>query len=285
MLLCLKNIYVISILDLVSRSVYFIFFFSFLKEDIIENLPKRYNMDYLLALDIILRFLFSRIILKTKIYKHHKVSIIICILGFAILIGIDLNFINYNIINYIYLLIASLRPILFSLEDTINQILLSKYFLLPHYLLVIRGIFEFIIFLLIAIILIIIKPILLETKILSFYNLILLLFFSIKAFCLMTIIYKFNSQYVSFLVLSETIGTSIVLFIKEKDRKILADILEIISLFLVAFGTLMYNEIIIINLFGLESKTKKNLTLEQNEEVNEQMMTLQLNENNVNMEE
>jgi len=54
----------ISILDLVSRSVYFIFFFSFLKEDIIENLPKRYNMDYLLALDIILRFLFSRIILK-----------------------------------------------------------------------------------------------------------------------------------------------------------------------------------------------------------------------------
>jgi len=201
------------------------------------------------------------------------------------LIGIDLNFINYNIINYIYLLIASLRPILFSLEDTINQILLSKYFLLPHYLLVIRGIFEFIIFLLIAIILIIIKPILLETKILSFYNLILLLFFSIKAFCLMTIIYKFNSQYVSFLVLSETIGTSIVLFIKEKDRKILADILEIISLFLVAFGTLMYNEIIIINLFGLESKTKKNLTLEQNEEVNEQMMTLQLNENNVNMEE
>jgi len=285
MLLCLKNIYVISILDLVSRSVYFLFFFSFLKEDIIENLPKRYNMDYLLALDIILRFLFSRIILKTKIYKHHKVSIIICILGFAILIGIDLNFINYNIINYIYLLIASLRPILFSLEDTINQILLSKYFLLPHYLLVIRGIFEFIIFLLIAIILIIIKPILLETKILSFYNLILLLFFSIKAFCLMTIIYKFNSQYVSFLVLSETIGTSIVLFIKEKDRKILADILEIISLFLVAFGTLMYNEIIIINLFGLESKTKKNLTLEQNEEVNEQMMTLQLNENNVNMEE
>ena len=59
-------------------------------------------------------------------------------------------------------------------------------------------------------------------------------------------------------------------------------ILEIISLTVVIFGTLMFNEIIIINLCNLETKTKKNLTLEQNKEISEQMMkTYTANENNI----
>ena len=83
-----KNIvlysFLISILDLISRSVYFLFFLFKYKnqEDIeLDKLPKRYNMDYILAIDICCRYLFSRIILKTKIYKHHLVSMIICIIG------------------------------------------------------------------------------------------------------------------------------------------------------------------------------------------------------------
>ena len=76
------------------------------------------------------------------------------------------------------------------------------------------------------------------------------------------------------------------MFIVEDTKgKVVTNILEIISIIIVIFGTLMYNEIIIINLFGLEEKTKKNLTLEQNEEVNEQMMmTLTLDENKLNMD-
>ena len=59
-------------------------------------------------------------------------------------------------------------------------------------------------------------------------------------------------------------------------------ILEIISLTVVIFGTLIFNEIIIINLCNLETKTKKNLTLEQNKEISEQMMkTYTANENNI----
>jgi len=273
----------ISILDLTSRSVYFLFFLFNIKRDIdIKNLPKRYQMDYVIFIDIISRFLFSRWIIKTKIYKHHKVSILISLIAFILFIFSDCIFVIFNKNNIIYMLIVLLRAILFPLEDTINQILLSKYFLLSHYLLAIRGIIEFTFFSIITIILSELKKELFEKDFFSLYNLIYFISYSIKAFCLMKIIYIFNSQYVSFLIICETIGSKIIMFIDECDWYF---ILEIISLIIVIFGTLMYNEIIIINLFGLETKTKKYLTLEQNEEGNEQMMSLNLNENNLNMDD
>ena len=281
----LQYSFLISILDLLSRSVYFLFFVSLNIESRIEKLPKKYHMDYILAIDICFRYLFSRIILKTKIYHHHKVSIIICLIGFVLLIGIDCKFIEFNINIVIYMLIALLRAILFPLADTINQILLSKYFLLPHYLMVYRGIIEFVIFSLITIILIILKIYFFEMNMEFYIFFILLISYSIKAFCLMSIIYIFNSQYVSFLVISETIGATIVMFIKEDEKACATNILEVISLVLVIFGTLMYNEIIIINLFGLETKTKKSLTLEQDEEVNEQMIILNEKENNLDIDD
>ena len=151
-----------------------------------------------------------------------------------------------------------------------------------------RGIIEFVFFSLVTIILIILKIQFFETNFLSFYDFIYLIFFSIKAFSLMKIIYFFNSQYVSFLITSETVGATIIKFIEEKFG-FFSLIIEIIPMILVIFGTLMYNEIIIINLFGLEEKTKKNLTLEQDEEVNQQMITLNENENDnekdVNMDD
>ena len=168
---------------------------------------------------------------------------------------------------------------------TINQILLSKYFLLPHYLMVYRGIIEFAFFSLITFILIILKIELFEINMEFYLYFILLIFYSIKAFCLMNVIYIFNSQYVSFLVISETVGAGIVLFLdKDIEKKYaIINIFEVIALIFVIFGTLIYNEIIIINLFGLEAKTKKYLTFEQNEEINEQMVKLNENENENNL--
>ena len=141
-----------------------------------------------------------------------------------------------------------------------------------------RGLIESAFFTLVTIILISLKIEFFETNFLSFYDFIYLIFFSIKAFSLMKIIYFFNSQYVSFLITSETVGATVVKLIEE-EFNIFSLIIEIIPMILVIFGTLMYNEIIIINYFGLEEKTKKNLTLEQDEEVNQQMITLNENEN------
>ena len=281
--------FLISILDLISRSIYFLFFLFYInREKELINLPKRYNMDYILAIDICFRYFFSRIIIKTKIYRHHKYSMYICLVGFILFIAFDCFDIDYkNINNIIYLLIISIRAILFPLEDIINQILLSKYFLLPHYLMTYRGLIELTFFSLITIILISLKVELFGINILSFYNFIYLIFFSAKAFSLMQIIYIFNSQYVSFLITSETLGSTIIKFIEE-GISFFSFMLEAIPMILVIFGTLMYNEIIIINLFGLETKTKKFLTLEQDKEVNDHMIALNEkeneNENDVNMD-
>jgi hypothetical protein len=278
----------ISFLDLFSRSVYFIFFLlTYLrKTDIaLDKLPKKYNMDYIIAIDIIFRYLLSRTILKAEIYKHHKVSSIICLLGFVLLIFIDFKFIDLNLNNAIYMLIISLRAILFPLEDTINKILFLKSFYLPHYLMFNRGICEFVAFSFITIILKFCKIELFEIKIEILTILIYAGLFSVKAFCLMEIIYIFNPQYVSFLIISETFREAILMFLEEKGTKFYTNILEVVALTMVLFGTLMYNEIFIINLCGLEAKTKKNLTKEQREEMNEPMMTYTLTEKNLNLED
>jgi hypothetical protein len=85
----------------------------------------------------------------------------------------------------------------------------------------------------------------------------------------MEIIYIFNSQYVSFLVVSESFGDFIYLvylyFCEENkyyDNKYYF-IFEIISLIIIIFGALIYNEIIIINKSGLNDETKPNLLIKE----------------------
>ena len=99
---------------------------------------------------------------------------------------------------------------------------------------VIRGSIEFVVFSIITIILINLEIELFEV---SFYNLIYLIFYSIKAFCLMKTIYIFNSQYVSFLVISETVGSTIVMFI-ELGIDILSFCKGVIPLVLVKYQTI-----------------------------------------------
>ena len=105
--------------------------------------------------------------------------------------------------------------------------------------------------------------------------------YSVKAFFLIEIIYIFNSQFVSFLVVSETIGGTIIMFIKGDSKENIFVILEIIALILVLFGTLIYNEIIIINLCGLSEKTGKNLKLEEEAEREDQLMSENIRLSNI----
>ena len=97
----------------------------------------------------------------------------------------------------------------------------------------------------------------------------------VKAFCLMQIIYIFTSQYISFLNVSESLAAFInllinIYYIEKKDgnKDIIPNIyidhqfliiIEIIALCIIIFGTLMYNEVIIINKWKLNEYTKKGL--------------------------
>ena len=91
----------------------------------------------------------------------------------------------------------------------------------------------------------------------------------------MKIIYIFTSQYVSFLIVSESLAGTLNFLINinnmNKTTPINEEIyltIELLSLFIVIFGTLMYNEMIIINKWGLQENTKKGLLLKEQKESN-----------------
>ena len=92
----------------------------------------------------------------------------------------------------------------------------------------------------------------------------------------MQVIYNFTSQYVSFLVTSESLAGTlnlIITIINESNSSDSSNLdypkiynknswilfIEILSLIFIIFGTLIYNEMIVIRKWGLDENTKKAL--------------------------
>ena len=177
----------------------------------------------------------------------------------------------------LYLIFILPRALLFPLEDVINKILLSDDFLLPHSLMFDRGIIQFVILLIISTILFLTKTLEISYEPNHIIYIILIkiaytIILSVKAFCLMQAIYIYTSQYVSFLVVAESVGGTLNLFINiiNNDdgyptiyKNNFFMIAEIISVIIITFGTLMYNEMIIINKCGLQENTKKGLLIKE----------------------
>ena len=87
----------------------------------------------------------------------------------------------------------------------------------------------------------------------------------IKAHLLIRVIYHFSSQSVSFLIISESFGGAIIEFIKEinNENKNAIDIIllfiKILGIVIILFTSLVYNEIIIINKWGLNKNVKEDI--------------------------
>ena len=276
----------ISILHLISVSAYFIFYIIFNvnyndNSKVLEN----YQMDYIIGIDIISRFIFSKIILKNEIYRHHKVSLVICALGICFMTYSDfLSIINekkeFNA--FYFVLFILFRAIFFPLADVYNKLLLTDKLFLPQNLMFYRGCIE-------SLILIIISPILYFTSKLNFDNIIetdlkmrilinvgflMLIFF--KAFCLMKVIDIFNAQFVSFIIVAELFSGTLNHFYnfihlenseKENMKEKYGFIIDIISLIIIMFGTLLYNEMIIINRCDLNRNTINGIIYAGNREI------------------
>ena len=265
----------ISILHLISVSAYFIFY-SIINVEHNDNtkILENYQMDWLIGIDITTRHFFSRIILKNKIYKHHIFALIICALGFFFMTFSDFISIIYEKkeIKAIYFALFILpRAILFPLADVYDKLLLTDRLFLPQNLMFYRGCIE-------SLILIIASPILYFTLKLNFVNIIetdlkirilinagFLIFIFLKAFCLMRVIDIFNAQIVSFIVIAELLSGILNHFYKfihleNSENEIMKDkygfIIDIISLIIIMFGTLVYNEMIIINRCDLNRNTE-----------------------------
>ena len=88
----------------------------------------------------------------------------------------------------------------------------------------------------------------------------------IKSYLLLKVIYYFSSQSVSFLLISESITgsiTEIINFFSSGDSdyaNIIFLTIDIIIILLTSFGTLVYNEIIVIKKWGLDKNVAREIT-------------------------
>ena len=260
-------IFILSVLELLARSSDLIF--NLFYENIIL-----YNCDtdWIISIDIISRIIFSKIILKTSLYKHHLVSVIIFLFGSIIMtiFGIT-SIIETN--SMIKLLFLIPKNIIFGFGDIISKILLTYKFVLPQKLIFTKGLFNLGMHL-------IIFPILWFTNkinkdiFLTFdsgfdivFFIINILFSFLKAFCIMKIIDKFSPLHVAFVNVVLCLYQYILsMTFNNFNSYIIIFIINIICFIIIIFSTLLFNEIIIINACDLNTHTKKDILLREKED-------------------
>ena len=265
---------VVAVLDYISHSSYWISY-SITRAtagNFSTTLPKNIKI----ALDIIVRYILSVFILKIVVYKHRIFSMITIGIGLAIFIINDILLIifgsNYELSKtFIFAAIASISGFTYPIEDTLIKQIFSEEYLFPANFQFYRGITELILIAVITPILFFSFKLKLEfvgnVSIMIPALIINALADFIKSFITFKIIYHYSSQSVSFLRISQSFGSSITKFIgifgnnNNKNNigrgwKIILIILEFISVIIILFASLVYDEIVIINKWGLNKNVK-----------------------------
>ena len=265
---------IVAILDYISRSSSWMSYAITKVES--KKISYTLQKNIKITLDIIMRYIFSVFILKIAVYKHSIFSMITIGIGLAIFIINDILLIifgsNYELSKtFIFAAIASISGFTYPIEDTLIKQIFSEEYLFPANFQFYRGITELI---LIAVI----TPILFfsfKLKLVFVGNVSIMiptliinaLADFIKSFITFKIIYHYSSQSVSFLRISQSFGSSITKFIGifgnnnnknniDRGWKIILIILEFISVIIILFASLVYDEIVIINKWGLNKNVK-----------------------------
>ena len=270
-----KNFYIkliiIVIIDYISRSSSWI---SYAITDVEPNeVSHAFKNTIKITLDIIMRYIYSVFILKIVVYKHRIFSMILIGLGLVLLITNNTLLMKYGPVEYnignsfLFTVFASISGYTYPIEDTIAKQIFLEDYIYPASFQFYRGIAE-------SILILIITPILyfsfgeklelnndnININILLIIINTLASFF--KAFITFKIIYHYSSQSVSFLRISQSFGGSITIFINlikkglNDEWTIIFIIIEIFSVIMILFASLIYDEIIIINKCELNKNVK-----------------------------
>ena len=261
-------------------------FFAIVTKATNEHIYQKFRADLVIHVDIITRYIFSYVLLENKIFKHHKFSIIIILIAFVILIPTDiisLHFYKREPISetYTYMNIGFflVRGMLFPLEDTfIKKVFIDDY-IIPEFFMFIRGLGELILILIITPILYFTinkgKEIVLSENKGDIALVVVLYTISsfIKEYLIMKVIYYFSSQSVSFLIISESITASIceiILYFNSEGKAIKSVffVIQIIVIFITTFGTLVFDEIIVIKKWGLDLNVAAEISKRARSEIN-----------------
>lgn len=269
-------IILVSILYYLGNSVDFYYY-------LIINKRRMRNgeISWLISIDILARFIFSHYLLKSKIYRHHKVSITIILLSLC-----SMSICAFNALDFVdsqrwpYFLFLPLKFIFIPLEDIFNKILLTEKFILPHELMFYRGIGVMIIY-------IILIPIYFFTNTFEFklnelntnedvkldgyikilLGLLYILLLSFRSLSIMKVIYNFSPQHVSFI----NVPYYLYILLKcrsDKDDPIIT-IMDTICMIFILLSTLIYNEMLILKFCGLYQNTQVGFLAKEEKELKE----------------
>ena len=256
----------ICLIDLIGRSCSFVYYLLF--EDKID----REETIGLFSSEMIFRTIFSQLILKTKLYKHHYMSIIIIIIGYLPLLIFGI----VNLVDWKIIIFFLLRCLAFSIGDNFTKLLFTKEFLLPQDVMLYKGFFALLIHCFVLL------PIFFSNQILSFglffdyirtnklnkllKTILLILCDFLRNIFILQIIYLFSPIHIGFLVhITKYIGYILPFFFdgwNERylpEPKIMSLIIYILLFVFIIFGTLVFSEIIVINKCGLNEHTKPGL--------------------------
>lgn len=141
----LRRTLLVAISDFIAQYSIFLF-------DLFVDVEK-VKLDLLLIFSILSIYIFSKILLKTFYYKHHKLSFFINIICLIIMGSVDIYNIypKWNIKILYYILINIFSSVCYSFEDVIGKKALIEEFLSPYSLLLYKGVYELIIIILFSI--------------------------------------------------------------------------------------------------------------------------------------
>ena len=272
----------IAVIDIIAQFCLFIFSYIDTQGIVLkdEKFIKEEDLYFVVFIDIISRYFFSKFFLKGHFYPHHIFAILITCVGFIPFIVINIISIirGYNQGNstqerniIIYLGLYILMTILYSLEDVINKICLNKLIIKPYELMFYKAVFQ-IVFVVSLSLYMILKENLFEFittnitgltilgRILYRFSFIISNIF--RTWSLITIIQLVSPNHLSVLKSSEFAILFIILPIFKFIKSIFDDSSEFnLDTYNVSFGiacciisiigSAIHNEIIIINKWGL----------------------------------
>ena len=265
-------IFLISILELIGRSTD-LFYYIYIDSTRIRD----GEISWLISIDILSRIIFSKIILKSRLYNHHILSIIMTVIGLCSMSISAFIAINSNELSrWPYFAFTFVKFITVPLEDVINKILLTNKFLLPQSLMFMRGLYNLVMLLFIIPTLYFINELKLdfyfnENEIGYIIQISLVIFFIaftlLKSFFIMKVIYIFTPQHVAFLNVVFYMLRLLRCRITTGDKSLII-ISDSIFLAIIIFSTLLFNEMIVVKACGLHDNTKDGFLIKEKEEFN-----------------
>ena len=272
----IKRVLYLSIFDLLAQSCSIVYAFIYHNE---KFKLFHHNKNLSLIFDIISRFILNKLLLKIEFYPHYYLSISISIISFSILSISDLYYmlIESEFSHWIYLGNTILKTVFYSFENVEGKIGLNSEFLNPYNLLFYKGVMQSIFLIFASLIFIIFRQYYLFTGLFDNkeYNFNFKTVIFVLLYLILNMLVNISTWKIidSFTVQHITIargGSSFISYIRaliqnkldyqKKERKInsfyFTNIFGYILLFI---GTLIHNEIIILNCCGFDIYTYKKL--------------------------